>query len=280
MYNFERVLTTTEANAAHAALLATVFEKPQLFTPQFIKWQYGDNPVGNIVGFNAMAGNVIAAHYVTQPLYANLNGQHTKGLLSLNTATHNDHRGKGLFTQLAEKTYETAASEGFSFVVGVANQNSVHGFTKKLGFQLVGQLHAKVGLGQIPALPANTGLQYEREWDAETLAWRLQNPSANYFSRGKNTISYFSKTHLSFIKSQLISVPDTMGKTLSGGGFNPITLYIGAEQGLSFKGKLFFDIPMRFRPAPLYLIFKDLTGKGQTLNFENIRFKLIDFDAY
>lgn len=281
MYEFTRVATTNTANAEHAALLANVFEKPALFTPAFIQWQYADNPAGPIVGYNAMAGSVIAAHYVTQPFYAMLDGAKAKGLLSLNTATHVDHRGKGLFTQLADKTYEAAAAEGFDFVIGVANQNSVHGFTKKLGFQLVGQLYARVGMGHPPTINTSINVQYERIWDAPMLNWRLANPSNAYLTAHGKADSFYSKTHIPFIKSHLITVDkDLVNVPLQGTGFNPLTLYIGVDAGIKFRGSMFVNIPNKFRPAPLFLIFKDLTGNNKQLNFENIRFRLLDFDAY
>ncbi len=280
MYEYTRVGTDTIANAKHAALLADVFEKPALFTPEFINWQYAANPAGPIVGYNAMAGDVIAAHYVTQPFYALLGGEKTKGLLSLNTATHADHRGKGLFTLLAEKTYEAAANEGFGFVIGVANQNSVHGFTKKLGFQLVGQLYARVGLGHPPTANDVT-VQYERIWDKPMLDWRMTNPSANYMVAHGKGDSFYSKTHIPFIKSHLITAEKGLvANQLPGTGFNPLTLYIGVDAGIKFGGSTFVNIPNRFRPAPLFLIFKDLTGKNRQLDFNAIRFRLIDFDAY
>lgn len=281
MYQFERVNTGSAANKAHAKLLADVFGKPELFTETFIDWQYAQNPAGKIVGFNAMAGDTIAGHYVTQPLVAKLNGQSTKGLLSLNTATHNDHRGKGLFTQLAEKSYEAAAAEGYGFVIGVANQNSVHGFLKKLGFASLGLLKAKIGLGSVPIPGTGSSVEYERIWDVESLKWRLNNPSNKYFTKHNSTVTYFSKTHLPMVKANLISL-DKNGAypKKEDMPFSPFTLYIGLDPAINFNGSLFFDIPERYKSAPLHLIFKDLTGKGLKPNPENMRFRLLDFDAY
>jgi GNAT superfamily N-acetyltransferase len=281
MYRYERVLTNHQSNIEHSILLADVFEKPHLFTPKFIDWQYAQNPSGEIVGFNAMYKSLIAAHYVAQPFYAKINGNVHKGLLSLNTATHHEHRGKGLFTQLAEQTYAAAANEGFAFVIGVANQNSVHGFINKLGFQKVGQLKAKIGLGGVPKKDLLRQVQYERIWDAESLKWRLNNPCNNYLAHTNDEVIVYSKTHLPFIKAEMIKAhvsaviekPDPIG-------FSPLTLYIGTDASINFKGNLFFDIPDRFRPSPLYLIFKDLTGNNLQLSFEDLRFQLIDFDAY
>lgn len=45
-------------------------------------------------------------------------------LLSLNTATYPKYQGKGLFTKLAEKTYEASVQQGFHSIHGVANANS------------------------------------------------------------------------------------------------------------------------------------------------------------
>jgi GNAT superfamily N-acetyltransferase len=281
MYEFRRVGTDNLSNTNHARLLADVFEKSSLFTPQFIQWQYADNPAGSIVGYNAMAGDVIAAHYVAQPFDAKLNGETCRGLLSLNTATHKDHRGKGLFTKLADLTYTAAANEGYAFVIGVANQNSVRGFTKHLGFQLVGKLQAKVGVGALPALTPSRIVQYERIWNADMLNWRMQNPSGKYFSLGGKSLSIFSKTHLPFVKAHMISVDESLvHHKLEKAAYHPLTLYIGANAGMDFQRTLFFEIPNRFRTSPLHLIFKELHANNLRLDFDNIRFRLIDFDAY
>jgi GNAT superfamily N-acetyltransferase len=280
MYEFRRVETDSFSNTSHARLLADVFEKSSLFTPQFIQWQYADNPAGKIVGYNAMAGDVVAAHYVAQPFYAKLNGQTSKGLLSLNTATHKDHRGKGLFTKLADLTYAAAAKEGYAFVIGVANQNSVRGFTKHLGFQLVGKLQAKVGVGPLPAIDTSRAVQYERIWDADMLNWRILNPSGRYFSSDGSKLSIFSKTHLSFVKAHMISVDESLVHHKPEKTARPVTLYIGANPGINFKRSLFVEIPNRFRASPLHLIFRDLHASNLQLDYENIRFRLIDFDAY
>lgn len=48
------------------------------------------------------------------------------------TMTHPKHTGKGLFTILAKLTYVLAQEQGVKFVFGFPNDNSYHGFTKKL----------------------------------------------------------------------------------------------------------------------------------------------------
>ena len=130
-------------------LLRLVFPSAVHFTENYLDWEYNQNPAGKAVGFNAYHDHELAGHYVTLPLRARLFGSDVSGLLSLNTATHPNHQGNGLFTKLAEHTYARARDLRFEFVIGVANANSTHGFVNKLGFQLVGRLSAKVGLKKV-----------------------------------------------------------------------------------------------------------------------------------
>src|ERR1700754_5049888 len=120
-YQLIPVETTTDKLQAYAHLLSAVFTDTSKFTFDFLRWQYADNPVGKVVGYDAYLGDELAAHYVTIPVLYTLDGQEKKGLLSLNTATDPKPQGKGLFTQLASKTYELAAEMGYEFVIGVAN---------------------------------------------------------------------------------------------------------------------------------------------------------------
>lgn len=67
------------------------------------------------------------------------------------TMTHPDHQGKGLFTLLAQRTYERAKKVGVSFVFGIPNGNSYPGFKRKLGWNFprkMVRLHKNV-----PTLP-------------------------------------------------------------------------------------------------------------------------------
>ena len=124
-YRIEQVRVDQVALREILQLMQLAFEgHAEKFNFDYMKWQYADNPVGAIVGFNAYMGDELAAHYVTLPIYMNIDGKKTLGLLSLNTATHPEHRGKRLFTILAERTYQYAAENGYMFVIGVANANT------------------------------------------------------------------------------------------------------------------------------------------------------------
>ena len=181
MYDIRQIDLSEPSLQSYHRLLTEVFPTAAAqFTPAYLTWQYVRNPAGPAVGFNAFSGETLAAHYVTLPIRVQLDGRACKGLLSLNTATHPQHQGKGLFTKLADATYQYAASQGYELVVGVANANSTPGFTRKLGFQLVSPLEARLGVGALPSQDPRFTSEFEVLWDRELLAWRLANPSRAY----------------------------------------------------------------------------------------------------
>ena len=271
-YRIEIVKVNETALREILQLMVLAFEgHAEKFSMEYLKWQYADNPVGEIVGFNAYMGDVLAAHYVTMPIYMNINGQKTLGVLSLNTATHPEHRGKRLFTILAEKTYEYAAEKGYKFVIGVANANSTHGFIKHLGFKLIGPLTFKVGAGQ--NLYHRNDYIFKSCWDDETIDWRLKNPSMEYYKNGDMIVSPIKLGFKKLIyhdKGGLVSLPKLRGR--------PFNLYIGYGADLS-KG-VYCGIPKFIEHSPFNLIFRDLTdGTLPEVTKDNILFELIDFDV-
>jgi len=280
MYTFRPVAVDEAGISQCAALLKIVFPQTDILNEAYLKWEYADNPEGNIVGFNAFEGDEIAAHYVTQPVVANLFGKKTKGLLSLNTATHPNHQGKKLFTTLADMTYKFAAENVYEFVFGVANANSTPGFLNKLGFQHVAPLQAKVGVGKIKLSSTEMQYGFERLWTTELLEWRLKNPFHHYEISGNNIFApsgkYGIKAFMGDFQTDLISRFNSHRIS----SLNPMKLWMGIDPAINWKSSLYYDIPQKMRPSPLNLIFKDLTGSNRTINANAVKFRAIDFDAY
>lgn len=264
-----------------AALLRVVFPDSEHFTDEVVKWQYRDNPDGAVVGFNAVQGAVLTAHYVTIPFMAQVDGRTERGLLSLNTATHPAHQGKGLFTLLATETYAHAAKAGYGFVIGVANANSTHGFIKKLGFQLVSPLRAMVGMGPLPMRNGQAEPAYQRIWSDESLRWRLSHPQHGY------TVRPADGMHLLLSERSKFGARYIMATRREGFGALAVAaepgrvrskVWIGLDPAMHWGGAAYMNVPMRFRPSPLNLIFKDLSGQGRKLDAARVRFHALDFD--
>ena len=271
-YRIEQVKVDDASLHEILQLMLFAFEgHSEKFCVEYLKWQYVENPVGTIIGFNAYMGDVLAAHYVTMPIYMNINGQKTLGVLSLNTATHPNHQGKRLFTTLADRTYQYAAENGYKFVIGVANANSTHGFLKHLGFKLIGPLTFKVGMGI--NLYQRTDYTFTRYWDKKIMDWRLKNPSMKYYKNDDVIVSPIKPGFKKLVchdKDGLVSLKKLHGR--------PFNLYIGFGADLS-KG-CYCGIPRFIDHSPFNLIFRDLTGGSlPEVTKDNILFELIDFDV-
>lgn len=93
--------------------------------------QFGDSYVG-FIAYDKH--NQPAAFYGVYPCQIEYQGKYYLVAQSGDTMTHSEHSGKGLFTQLAIKTYDYCKENGFHLVFGFPNENSFPGFIKRLGW--------------------------------------------------------------------------------------------------------------------------------------------------
>lgn len=268
--------------AQYGALFAACFPGTDKFTPSYLDWLYVANPDGAAVGYDAWDGERLAAHYVCVPARAWVEGQEVRVLLSLNTATHPDYQGKGLFTKLAAMTYEAGAGAGFDGCYGVANANSTPGFVRKLGFQLVRPLEARVGLGRLrhAPKPAAASLSFERSWSLDALAWRCANPHNRVHGRKAGGRLQFHAAALGHIPAYAELDADRLPVVPDGGAPSPLRLFIGLTPDATSRYWNYASIPMRLRPSPLNLIWRAFTPRVPQLDASRIQFTFLDFDAY
>lgn len=266
---------SAEQLSAYADLLGRVFGPAAKFSPEALAWRYRDNPAGAVVGADAWDGERLAAHYVTCPTAAVIDGREVTGLLSLNTATDPAYQGRGLFTTLAQATYEQGRAAGYGFVIGVANANSTPGFLRKLAFQDVGRLEAGV-LARRPRAFREAAVGYQGCWRPDLLAWRLANPAARYVvARSGRLTGVWARTHMPFVRCGAFLDGD------HGAGERPplaATLFIGLEPRLTLNG--FLPIPERLRPSPLNLIWRRLGEAPEQLDRSATAINFLDFDPY
>ena len=267
-----------------ASLLTLVWPNSD-FSREYLYWLYCENPAGSAETYNVWDKGQIVAHYAAIPVKAKLFGNNEKGLLSLNTAVHPLHRGKGYFKTLATRTFEDAHASGANFVVGVANANSTVLFRRQLRFQLVCPLSVKIGLGSIKHLSKQVKeeQEYVQSLDEQTLAWRIKKPGTKYrFIERNDSLSILCDTGrygiwaiMNKVESSKIDMPHPPPYR-----WNPFTLWIGLDSSCDWKNSLYINLPDRFKASSLNLVFKDLSGHGRTLNSKNILFSLLDFDAF
>jgi hypothetical protein len=93
--------------------------------------KFGDSYVG-FIAYDL--DNIPAAFYGVYPCQIEYQGKLFLAAQSGDTMTHSQHTGKGLFTQLALKTFNYCQENSFHLVFGFPNENSFPGFIKKLGW--------------------------------------------------------------------------------------------------------------------------------------------------
>lgn len=253
---------------------------------RYLHWLYAANPVGLVIGYDAWSGDRLAAHYACIPGEAMIAGRKRRVMLSLNTATHPDFQGKGLFTRLADATYQAGAESGVQAVYGVANANSTPGFVRKLGFALVKSLDARIGPGRIDHVaPAQLQehAEFHRVWSSADLSWRIANPERPYrlVNVGGGILGAQAPTGKIGLHAWAeVALPKDMGAP-SHGPTLAMHLHLGLRpQRWAAKRGLWFDVPQRLRSSPLNMIFRPLAeGLGQP-SPDAILLGQLDFDAF
>ncbi len=251
-----------------------VYEGKHTFHVNGFRQWYLNNPMGKVISFNAFYGDELVAHYACIPYRMEIQGRIVTGLFDMATVTHPDHRGKGLFKQLAKTTYDFAKEHGFEFVLGVANANSYPGYMKYFPFVFVGQLEVRIGLGT--NITCDGGKVFRVFWDKESFNWRLKTCSANYSRIGNSIIGQYNSTVQTYMGSFSDSLLNDSSAHDKQWGIRP-KLYVGMGAKIN---SLYIKVPKFIKRSPFNLIFLDLTnGKLPTVTKENMFFQLFDFDV-
>lgn len=125
-----------------AALAQEFYGDADISRPDFLRWQYIENPAGRAIGYAARKeDNAAIGQYVVIPQNIYLRGRIVSGSLSLNTLTRPEYAGQGIFTALARETYRACIERQVCLTYGFPNRNSYYGFINKLGFQDIGSLN-------------------------------------------------------------------------------------------------------------------------------------------
>ncbi|MFW2137262.1 GNAT family N-acetyltransferase [Chryseobacterium sp. TY4] len=108
-------------------------------TYEKIKWQFLETPVNKQFVDIAVdeENNRVAAIYAIAPVQFVINSTIATGAQSLDTITDENYRGKGLFIKLAKDVYDKAATQQVKLVYGFPNGSSIHGFQKKLNWDVL-----------------------------------------------------------------------------------------------------------------------------------------------
>jgi len=120
-------------------LIKAEYPTGEMGDSEYLDWEYFQNPLGTPEMVVARSeSDEVVGQYVVIPQNYIVDGETVSGSLSLNTLTHKDFRGQGLFTRMALETYASCKVRGLDLTLGFPNMQSYPGFVRKLGFSHIG----------------------------------------------------------------------------------------------------------------------------------------------
>lgn len=129
---------TADDDAGLGALFRVVFGFDR--GKEHYHWKFRDNPAGPPIIALAEAEGKIVGQYALWPTQLRLGAELVSGAQSLDTMTHPDFRGQGMFTVLAEECMRYAAKRGVEALYGFPNDSSQPGFIRKLDWDHTGDV--------------------------------------------------------------------------------------------------------------------------------------------
>jgi len=94
------------------------------------------------VGFIAYnIENIPVAYYGVIPCFMEYENKVILAAQSADTMTHPQHRYKGMFVDLSNKTFDLCRQLGILLIFGFPNQHSYHGAINKLGWKMTGAMN-------------------------------------------------------------------------------------------------------------------------------------------
>lgn len=194
-------------------LSKSYYSTGDIIDKSYLKWQYLNNPAGTPFLFTSkeISTNTLAGQYLVLPMEYQIMGEKISGSLSLNTLTHPDHQGKGLFTKMAGATYMDCAENNNFFTIGFPNPLSYPGFVRKLDFAHLGDIPLLIK----PLKPIKIFLSYfkkEKEKHGGEIAFKQFSKNENIKELDFNDAKDQNK-YIAFWNSIKVNYPISSNKT-------------------------------------------------------------------
>jgi len=121
-------------------LAASMGWVPDGTTARFFAWKHRESPFGPSPAWVASEGDRIVAFraFLRWRFLAGPGGGELRAVRAVDTATHPDHQGRGLFTRLTRHALDAVTADGTAFVFNTPNDRSRPGYLK-LGWRPAGR---------------------------------------------------------------------------------------------------------------------------------------------
>jgi GNAT superfamily N-acetyltransferase len=140
-------------------------------TTELFHWKHVNNPFGRSYGLVAEdGGRIVGLRTFMRWDLVTGEGETLRCVRAVDTATHPDHQGKGIFRRLTEEAVEVARDDGIAMIFNTPNEKSKPGYLK-MGWREVGVIGALIR----PSLSMLTRVE---ETAAESPETFLQDPTS------------------------------------------------------------------------------------------------------
>ncbi len=130
----------TNALTKLTTLFETTYSGREISNPDYLRWEYADNPAGKAIIFVAEDEERFVSQYAVLPREFSINNSIIAGSLSVNTITHPSYRRKGLFPKLTQRTFDACREKRIHFTIGFPNRQSHPVIREKKLFSTPGYL--------------------------------------------------------------------------------------------------------------------------------------------
>ena len=121
-------------------LTETTYQGREISKADFLEWEYALNPYGKALITVSEIKQEIVSQYAVLPRAFSIGKKIFQGSLSVNSITHPDYRGNGLFKKLAEETFIRCKENEINFTIGFPNHFSHPVIVKNEIFESIGFL--------------------------------------------------------------------------------------------------------------------------------------------
>ena len=133
-----RPITAADVDAVAALYFLCFGVRP---SAAYVRWRYLDTPTGLTPTMLAFDRGTCVGCYALWPTGLLLDGRHVSGGQAIDSMTHPDYRGRGLFVEVAERCYEHLRPLGYQVLYGFPNDSAYSVRVRRLNWDHVTDIH-------------------------------------------------------------------------------------------------------------------------------------------